>query len=458
MRLRNWPSLGRIVIEQYMQNCFMYGISRRFIVVVKAIISRNHLLTIVFASLFLISVGMIVHYAFADTVSSTIPGVESNFISVNPVTNKIYADNEHTFFVIDGSTNSVTATIPFGTSSSLVGIGVNPGTNKIYVGDQNNGVHVIDGNTNSIIANVTVNPAFAGVVANPNTNKIYVGSGNLAVINGSTDTIKSSIATACSVEYLAVNPVTNKIYIPCVGYTSGPANGLHAFIYIIDGSTDTVVGQINMAWTGQVFYGIAVNPLTNTIYQTDFGNHVIYVFDGNTNSLTNTISASAGFIAVNPVTNKVYATDNANPVIIIDGSTNKVIQSLQVGNSPWGVSVNPNTNKIYVANSGSNFVSVIDGSSSGPSTVPSSPQNLQATVSSPTTISLSWTAPSSNGGSAITNYKIYRSSSSGTEGYLVTVGNVTSYTDTGLARGHTYFYKVTAVNSIGTSHQSNEAS
>src|SRR5439155_117653 len=89
-------------------------------------------------------------------------------------------------------------------------------------------------------------------------------------------------------------------------------------------------------------------------------------------------------------------------------------------------------------------------------TIPSPPQNLQATGGN-THVSLSWQAPSSNGGSPITNYKIYRSSSSGTEGYLVTVGNVTSYTNTGLASGHTYFYKVTAVNGIGTSPVSNEA-
>src|SRR5207244_1426318 len=88
--------------------------------------------------------------------------------------------------------------------------------------------------------------------------------------------------------------------------------------------------------------------------------------------------------------------------------------------------------------------------------IPSAPQNLQATGGAGN-VTLSWQAPS-NGGSPITNYKIYRSSSSGTEGYLTTVGNVTSYTDTGLAVGHTYFYKVSAVNSIGTSALSNEAS
>src|SRR5437899_6003711 len=88
--------------------------------------------------------------------------------------------------------------------------------------------------------------------------------------------------------------------------------------------------------------------------------------------------------------------------------------------------------------------------------IPSAPQNLQATGIG--SVALVWQAPSSDGGSAITNYKIYRSSSSGTEGLLTTVGNVTSYTDTALASDHTYFYKVTAVNSIGTSLQSNEAS
>src|SRR2546428_9009840 len=90
-------------------------------------------------------------------------------------------------------------------------------------------------------------------------------------------------------------------------------------------------------------------------------------------------------------------------------------------------------------------------------TPPSAPQNLQATGGN-ARVSLSWQAPSSNGGSAITYYKIYRSTSPGTEAYLTTRGNVTSYTDLAVTSGNTYFYKVTAVNSVGVSPQSNEAS
>ncbi|HJT10718.1 MAG TPA: fibronectin type III domain-containing protein [Candidatus Nitrosotalea sp.] len=91
-----------------------------------------------------------------------------------------------------------------------------------------------------------------------------------------------------------------------------------------------------------------------------------------------------------------------------------------------------------------------------PASVSSIPQNLQATTSD-AQVSLSWTAPINNGGSTITGYKIYRSTSSGTESFLIAVGNVTSYTDTGLTNGITYYYKVTAVNSVGESAQSNEA-
>jgi YVTN family beta-propeller protein len=418
----------------------------------------SRFLIVVFATIFLASFGMLVQNAFADTVTATIPGVESSFIGVNPNTNKIYADNDHTFFVIDGSTNTVTDTIQFGNSSSLVGLGVNPVTNKIYVADQNSQVYVIDGNTNSIIANVTVSPSFDGVVANPNTNKIYVATGSVSVINGSTDTVKASGIVDCggSADYLAVNPVTNKIYVPCNYPPAGGGQGRQAFIAIIDGSTDTQVGQINMTWNGQDLGGIAVNPNTNTLYQTDFSNNVIYVYDGNTNTLLDTIPASvAGFIAVNPVTNKVYATDGVGSVTIINGSTNKVIQTLKVGNAPWEVSVNTNTNKIYVANSESDFVSIIDGNSSNTSNPPSAPQNLQATAGN-AQVTLSWSVPSSNGGSPITNYNVYRGTSAGTETLLTEIGNVTSYTDTSVTNGQEYFYKVTAVNSVGESPQSNE--
>src|SRR3989441_9618338 len=100
---------------------------------------------------------------------------------------------------------------------------------------------------------------------------------------------------------------------------------------------------------------------------------------------------------------------------------------------------------------------IIPQASSDSSTVPSAPQSLLATGGN-AKVTLSWQVPSSNGGSAITYYKIYKSTSSGTEVYLTTRGNVTSYTDLAVTNGNTYFYQVTALNSVGESPRSNEAS
>ncbi len=90
---------------------------------------------------------------------------------------------------------------------------------------------------------------------------------------------------------------------------------------------------------------------------------------------------------------------------------------------------------------------------------PSAPRNLSATVLA-NSISLAWTAPASNGGSAITGYKIYRGTSANGEGSTptITVGNITSIIDNSVGDGTTYFYTIKATNSAGDSPPSNEAS
>jgi PKD repeat protein len=95
-------------------------------------------------------------------------------------------------------------------------------------------------------------------------------------------------------------------------------------------------------------------------------------------------------------------------------------------------------------------------------TAPGAPTGLTAGASN-AQVTLNWMAPSSNGGVVITSYKVYRGTTSGSETLLSTggcsgLGNVLTCTDTGLNNGQAYFYKVSAVNSIGEGPQSNEAS
>ena len=86
---------------------------------------------------------------------------------------------------------------------------------------------------------------------------------------------------------------------------------------------------------------------------------------------------------------------------------------------------------------------------------PTAPGNLAANAVSTTQINLTWSDNASNE----TGFKIERKTGSGgTYAQIGTVGaNVTSYSDSGLTSGTTYYYRVRANNAVGDSGYSNEA-
>ncbi|MCY4233261.1 MAG: fibronectin type III domain-containing protein, partial [Bacteroidetes bacterium] len=91
-------------------------------------------------------------------------------------------------------------------------------------------------------------------------------------------------------------------------------------------------------------------------------------------------------------------------------------------------------------------------------TVPGVPTSLTATASAQTIINLSWTAPTSDGGAAISGYRIEVSTNGGsTFSQLVASHSTTSYSHTGLTAGTARHYRVRAINSVGNSGWSNTA-
>jgi YVTN family beta-propeller protein len=281
--------------------------------------------------------------------------------------------------VIDGGTNSVVTDVMVGKIAEDIDadpIAINPNTNLIYVANQySDTVSVIDGGTNSVVTDVTVARRPNDLAVNTDTNMIYVANhdaNRVSVINGSTNTVIKTL-TLGSYPHdmrgpvdIAVNHHTNIIYV-----TNENANR----VSVIDGSTHSILKTI----LGSTPSAVDVNPATNIVYVANWLDDTVSVIDGSTHSILMGKISLEGFdqagtssdaikvgdsptdVDINPNTNKIYvANQDSNTISVIDGNSDSVINTIRVGRRPADLAFDSDTNYLYVVNSGSNTTSVID--------------------------------------------------------------------------------------------------
>jgi YVTN family beta-propeller protein len=157
-------------------------------------------------------------------------------------------------------------------------------------------------------------------------------------------------------------------------------------LYVVNTASDSMTvlnactsGLLNTVplGTGQAPGAVAVLTTTNHIYVANTGTDSVAVIQADTLSTATTIAVGPmpGQIATNPRTNRVYVTyrgtpsDNRSGVTVIDGNTLSVHKTIGLSYSdqmpapgPYGVSVNPTTNRVYVATESGKLV-IIDGAS-----------------------------------------------------------------------------------------------
>ena len=113
--------------------------------------------------------------------------------------------------------------------------------------------------------------------------------------------------------------------------------------------------------------------------------------------------------------------------------------------NPWGVAVDASGN-LYIADTSNQVVEKV----TSPSTSPGPPTNVVATPGNGA-LSVTWSAPSSDGGSALTDYVVEYSSNGGTSWTLATCsGTATTCTITGLTNATSYVVRVSTTNAVGT--------
>ena len=212
--------------------------------------------------------------------------------------------------------------------SDPVSVAYNPASGKTYVADgTSKSVAVIDSD-NKIIRTVNLGIQPTSMVVDPSTNSVIVGGsssdrkGTIVMIGGQSDVVTVTINTPAAIGVVAYDKDNKDIY--AATSVSLGVNGNQSTILVIDTLTESISSQI------------VVNGSVSDI-----------IYDGASRELYVSATAHAG---------KLTGT-----VTVIDALTNEVTANVEVGIAPEGLALVDG--KIYVANSGSSSVSVIDSSS-----------------------------------------------------------------------------------------------
>ena len=253
--------------------------------------------------------------------------------------------------------------------SSPAGIAINTKTKEIYVADSSgdsNSISVINA-SNIVIKTIKAGLEPLGIAVNENTNMIYVtdfGESKVSVVNGTYNRLVANVTVGFQPGKIRINPITNMIYT----IQQGAAD--HS-ISVINGTTNLFVKKIELGSFETT--GIDVDAQKNLVYVTyrinPGGNQTaigeVSVIDGKTNTIVKTIQVGSApqDIAVNPNTNMIYVTDDAseNDVLSINGITFQIVNTIPLPAYPTGLGVNTRTNTIFAANEDNNTVSMING-------------------------------------------------------------------------------------------------
>ena len=387
-------------------------------------------------------------------------GIGPNSVVVNLTTNRVYAlDWSGNVAVIDGATNTHLTTIDLDTDGTEY-IAVNPLTNWIYVGgEDDNRLWPIDGDTNTPADPIELGDCVNSIDFDPVTNRIYVaddGEGSVYIVDGDPASAtfhtvlgKVGICNDCAVTMAVVNGDLGEVYacdpdIDALVVISMEQQQITDSISLLGGplipAADSTRGQCWVSHTGpngarridsatrQVtsvatgyphLYGM-LNEEDNWFYMSrcagtgitptftgvngstldvlniaaprcphgpmalDATNKRLYMISipyggtgGNKVSILDTNPANATFntvlavpdtgdnpygVAVNEQTRRAYIANTGDGTVTVLLDT-QVLATVEVGNDPCSVGVNETTNRIYVTNCDDGTVSVIDGSS-----------------------------------------------------------------------------------------------
>ncbi len=145
--------------------------------------------------------------------------------------------------------------------------------NNAYVGTWSGGVYKV-GSDGSVVPVVSSDQGqFFGVAANPTTARIYISDqsdNRVAVLDTNTNTIVATVSMPAVPHALAVNSGNNRIYIVAAAENK---------LYVLDGETNQLVDSVAIGQQGVPWGGEGITVAGDHIYVTGYEGNTVTVLD-----------------------------------------------------------------------------------------------------------------------------------------------------------------------------------
>jgi YVTN family beta-propeller protein len=316
------------------------------------------------------------HIVAIDTASNTVTGKLAihdfavDAMTLSPHGTKLYVIGSLGLYVIDADSLSVTKKIPFTATSQAV----TPDGKFLYIASiSNNGqlqesVQVVSTANYAVVQTIPLpsNVSAGFIKITPDGSQAWLGefplyndvSPIIVVISTSSfGTSTITLPASQSPGAILFSPDSTTAYVP----VNGPQ------IAVMNVATRKTVALIDsISSVG----GLAISPDGSTLLSPSSGTSNLIALSSAgvvANVPVGAITSGSqlfleyGGVAVSPDGKRAYVTDFASAALAaVDTASKKVVYSVPVGSEPVSVIVSPDSSTVYVANSFSNSVTVID--------------------------------------------------------------------------------------------------
>jgi YVTN family beta-propeller protein len=323
-------------------------------------------------------------------------------IAFDPVTHRVFvavAAQPWKIVAFEGLTR--TAEVVLGNARSIHGIAIDAGT-RLYAADASGQVYVINlrGSQPVLETSFTAGHAPVGIAVDSTTHNIYVTDFDTARVECFTPDGRrlTSFEVTRGPVALAIDPGGRKAYVAdflANGYsiidldkqtvqTSMPVGGIITGLAYdraknriyganLTANAVTVVDAAARkpltAWrTGDFPWSIAVDPQLNQLYTVDVNDNELMVLSTEDGSVRKRIAFSepktdAAVVVVNQRNGRVFAsqgTGSQRTVIVVDGYTNSILRTVDVGDRPIGIAIDEDHSLAYVGCRNSGTIVALD--------------------------------------------------------------------------------------------------